>query len=121
MMRQVINETGRWMPFLFYGCNYRQLGLGAWLWLPVQWFARSLLHILLYVILAVVFTIIFAVSVVVSWVTFPGTLSFWEMQVGTMLIYTLIVITTLVPFRLARYPSYLLYSKIFRSRGLFTS
>ena len=115
-MRQVINETGRWMPFLFYGCNYRQLGLGAWLWLPVQWFARSLLHILLYFMLGVIFAAVLISGTFVMWINFPETRPFWEIQ-----IVTVGVITTLVPFRLARYPSYLLYSKIFRSRGLFTS
>lgn len=120
-MRQAIKETGKWIPLLFYNCNYRQLGLGARLWLPVQWFVRSLLHIFLYFVLLVIFAAVLIVGFVTMLIMLPLTLSFWETQIGAVLLYTLIVITALVPSRLTRYPSYILFSKIFRSRGLFFS
>lgn len=115
-MRQVITEIGKWIPLLFYSCNYRQAWRSAQLWVFLQRFVRSLLHILLYFMLGVIFAAVLISGTFVMWINFPETRPFWEIQ-----IVTVGVIIALVPFRLTRYPSYILYSKIFRSKGLFFS
>lgn len=112
-MAGIMQEVKNWIPFFFYAHGQDKDGLQ--LRSTLQMFVRGFLHILMYFPPHVI--------LIVALILSSKMLSdmFWETSVGIVLMYILVIMVVLLPFRIARRPSYILYRKIFGSKAFYTS